>query len=146
MEAVIFSGIQASGKTTFYRERFFETHIRISLDMLKHRSRENVLLQACLAAQQPFVIDNTNLTAAHRARYAKAAHAAGFRAILYFFETDTRSAVARNASRAQAQRVANVAIFTGKKRLEPPTADEPFEEIHVVRIVDGKFVVQPLSK
>jgi predicted kinase len=29
MEAVLFIGIQASGKTTFYRERFFDTHVRI---------------------------------------------------------------------------------------------------------------------
>lgn len=32
MEAVIFVGIQASGKTSFYLERFFETHVRISRD------------------------------------------------------------------------------------------------------------------
>jgi hypothetical protein len=59
MQALIFTGIQTSGKTTFYRERFFETHIRISLDMLRTRNREQILLQACLEARQPFVKDNT---------------------------------------------------------------------------------------
>lgn len=39
MEAVIFVGVQASGKTMFYYERFFDTHIRLSLDMLKTRAR-----------------------------------------------------------------------------------------------------------
>ena len=39
MEAVVFTGIQASGKSTFYRERFFHTHLRISLDLLKTRGR-----------------------------------------------------------------------------------------------------------
>jgi len=35
MEAVIFTGIQAVGKSTFYKEHFFTTHVRINLDMLK---------------------------------------------------------------------------------------------------------------
>jgi predicted kinase len=30
MEAVILVGIQASGKSTFYAQRFFDTHVRIS--------------------------------------------------------------------------------------------------------------------
>ena len=33
MEAVIFIGIQASGKSTFFKERFFNTHVRINLEM-----------------------------------------------------------------------------------------------------------------
>lgn len=37
MEAIVFVGIQAAGKTSFYRERFFRTHIRLSLDMLRTR-------------------------------------------------------------------------------------------------------------
>jgi hypothetical protein len=38
-QAVIFVGMQASGKTSFYRQRFFETHLRISLDMARTRQR-----------------------------------------------------------------------------------------------------------
>ena len=100
MEAVILSGIQASGKTTFYRERFFDTHVRISLDMLRTRNRERILLAACLAAQQPFVIDNTNPTASDRVRYLAPAKTAGFRTVGYFFRTDLKPALARNAKRA----------------------------------------------
>ena len=40
MEAVLLIGIQGSGKTTFYRERFADTHAHISLDVLKTRGRE----------------------------------------------------------------------------------------------------------
>src|SRR4051812_39899620 len=94
MQAIVFSGIPASGKTTFYRENYFNTHVRLSLDLLKTRARENILLHACLAAQQPVVVDNTNLTATHRAHYAKIAHAAGFAAILYFFDIDAKTAMA----------------------------------------------------
>lgn len=43
-EAVIFVGVQGSGKSTFYRERFFDTHVRINLDMLRTRLKEQLLL------------------------------------------------------------------------------------------------------
>jgi hypothetical protein len=67
MEAIIFVGIQGSGKTTFYRERFLDRHVRISLDLLKTRNRESAALKTCLETGQPFVIDNTNPRAADRA-------------------------------------------------------------------------------
>jgi hypothetical protein len=57
------------GKTTFYQERFFHTDVRISLDMLRSRRREQLLLEACLKAGQRFVFDNTNTLASSRARY-----------------------------------------------------------------------------
>ena len=47
MEAVIFSGLQGAGKSSFYLARFFTTHVRINLDMLKTRRRERMLLDAC---------------------------------------------------------------------------------------------------
>jgi predicted kinase len=59
MEAVIFIGIQGSGKSSFFRERFFDSHVRINLDMLRTRRREELLVSACLQGGQPFVIDNT---------------------------------------------------------------------------------------
>ena len=60
MEAVILCGIQATGKSTFCHSRLYSTHIRLNLDMLKTRHREDVLFEACLRAKQPFVVDNTN--------------------------------------------------------------------------------------
>lgn len=87
MEAVVFCGIQASGKTTFYLERFFKSHVRLNLDMLKTRHRERVLLNACLETGQRFVVDNTNPTASERRRYVEPAIAAGFRVVGYFFAT-----------------------------------------------------------
>lgn len=69
MQAIIFCGIQASGKSTFYQQHFFHTHVRISLDLLRTRYRENLFLDACLRTQQRFVVDNTNPTAVERAKY-----------------------------------------------------------------------------
>src|ERR671926_345106 len=101
MEAVIFIGVQASGKSSFYKERFFRTHVRISLDMLRTRHRERLLLGACLAAQQPFVVDNTNPTPAARARYVVPARAAGFHVVGYYFQTALAGAIRRNAARPE---------------------------------------------
>ncbi|MEO1133121.1 MAG: ATP-binding protein, partial [Cyanobacteria bacterium J06639_1] len=58
MQAIIFIGIQASGKSTFFAQKFADTHVRINLDMLKTRHREKCLLETCLEIGQPFVVDN----------------------------------------------------------------------------------------
>src|SRR5260370_37225033 len=103
MEAVIFVGIQGSGKSSFYRQHFFDTHVRISLDVLRTRHREQLLLAACLAAKQPFVIDNTNPLLRDRARYIEPAREAGFRVVSYFFETSLADAIRRNHQRGGKQ-------------------------------------------
>lgn len=77
MEAIIFIGIPASGKSTFYQQYFFNTHVRINVDMLKTRHREQLLTQACIEAKQKFVSDNTNRTPEVRARTIQPAKAAG---------------------------------------------------------------------
>ena len=93
MEAIIFIGIPGSGKTTFFLERFFRTHVRISKDLLRTRNREQVFLRACLATQQRFVIDNTNVVAAERALYIPQAKAARYRLLGYVFETALEDAI-----------------------------------------------------
>ena len=62
MELVVFAGLQGSGKSDFYINRFADTHLRINLDMLRTRRRENSILEASLKVGQRVVIDNTNPT------------------------------------------------------------------------------------
>src|SRR5215212_10848630 len=95
MEAVILCGVQGSGKTTLYRDRFLETHARVSLDLLRTRSREAAFLRTCLQTRQPFVVDNTNPTPADRRRYVEPARAAGFTVIGYLVEAHPGEAFAR---------------------------------------------------
>lgn len=143
VEAVIFVGGQGSGKSTFYRERFFDTHIRINLDMLRTRHREKILFEACLSAKQPFVVDNTNPTPADRARYIIPARAAGFRLIAYSFITPMREALRRNNLRNGKQRIPPVAIAGTFKRIQLPSLDEGFDEVHTVELTtDDLFVVR----
>ena len=142
MEAVIFVGIQGSGKSSFYRERFFDTHVRISLDVLRTRHREQLLFAACLAAKQPFVIDNTNPLVHDRARYIEPARKAGFRMVAYFFETSLADAMRRNHQRGGKQKVPVPAIAGTLRKLQVPTLEEGYDEIHKVTLsLDGVFVV-----
>src|SRR5205814_1860479 len=104
-EAVIFVGVQASGKSSFYRERFFRTHVRLSLDMLRTRNRERILLASCIEAQQRFVVDNTNPKASDRARYVAPARSAGFCVVGYYFQSVVGEAIRRNEERPEDERV-----------------------------------------
>jgi predicted kinase len=143
MEAVILIGIQAAGKSTFYKERFFDTHVRINLDMLRTRRREDLLLQTCIAMKQPFVVDNTNPTVEARRKYIEAARSAGFRVVGYYFQPDFGGSIGRNNLRADKRQVPPQAIAGTIKKLDVPSYDEGFDALYVVKINDsGDFVVE----
>ncbi len=143
MEVVIFSGVQAAGKSTFYQHHFFKTHIRINLDMLKSRHREQILVQACLDAKQPFVVDNTNPTAEVRAKYLSLAKQFQFQIIGYEFKTSLKAALARNASRDGSERIPDQGVTSTYHRLEALSFAEGFDQIHWVQIgEDQTFIVE----
>lgn len=144
MEAVIFTGIQGSGKSTFFKERFADSHIRINLDMLRTRHREKLILEACLEAKQRFVVDNTNLTREDRRRYILKAKEFGFKIIGYYFETDLENAVERNNRREGKAKVPEKAVRGAFKRLEIPSFDEGFDELYRVRTNEENFyIIEP---
>ncbi len=145
MNAVILMGIQASGKTTFYAQRFFDSHVRLSLDMLKTRHRMMQLLGACLRARQPFVIDNTNVRREQRKAYIVPARAAHFRVIGYFFQPDVRRAIVWNQQRGS-KAIPLRGLLATVKRLERPSAEEGFDELYRVEIDrQDTFVVLPFG-
>ena len=133
MEAVIFIGLQASGKSTFFKERFQDTHIRLNLDMLHTRNRERILLNACLEAKQPFVIDNTNPTVEDRQRYIEPAKAAGFAVTGFYFPMKMEDCLSRNAQRTGKRLVPELAIKSVAKKLERPSPVEGFDHLYYVR-------------
>lgn len=143
MEAVIFVGIQASGKSSFYRERFFDTHVRINLDMLRTRHRERIFVRACVEARQPFVVDNTNPTIEERSRYIEPARASGFRVVGYYFVATVGEALVRNARRTGKARIPERGIFGTRKRLQVPSLEEGFDELRRIRMDDAvSFIVE----
>lgn len=143
MEAIIFSGVQGVGKSTFFRERFVDTHIRINLDMLKTRHRENLLLRACFDAKQSFVVDNTNSTIAERKKYIDLAKQARFNTVGFYFESRIEDAVRRNELREANRQAPRIAIFATHKKLQIPSFAEGFDVLNYVRIEeDDRFVVE----
>ena len=143
MEAVIFIGIQGSGKSTFFKQRFFDTHIRINLDMLRTKHREKLLFEACLEAKQNLVIDKTNLTREEREKYIIAAKSFKFKVVGYYFQTNLEKAIERNNQRTGKAKVPEKGLLGSFKRLQIPTFDEGFDELFYVSINDeNKFVVE----
>jgi len=138
MEAAIFVGLQASGKSTFFRERFSRTHVRISLDLMKTRHREKRFLEVCIETGQRFAIDNTNPSAAERAQYILAAKAAGYWVACYFFESRIEDCKRRNAARPTEEQIPVVGLLGTRSRLEIPKRSEGFDEMWFVRIADGR--------
>lgn len=138
MQAIIFCGIQASGKSTFYKERFFNTHLRISMDLLRTRNRERLFLEACLRSQMRFVVDNTNPTALERQKYIELAKAARYEIIGYYFESTTKDAIIRNSQRSGRFLIPDKGIYGTYKRLLKPTLAEGFDVLyHVALQPDG---------
>ena len=140
-EAVLICGIQGAGKSTLVRERFFDTHVRISRDLLRTPHRERRFLQTCLETRQPFVVDKINATAADRAPFVAAAQAAGFRTAAYWLDVRPRDAIERNAARSGRARIPVQAILGTYKRLEVPRFEEGFDEIWRVEVLADGFRV-----
>ena len=123
-EIVILIGSQVAMKTSFYLERYLHTHVRIAFEQLKTRQREDILVQACLMAKQPFVVDNLNVTRLDRARYITAAKPAGFRVTGYYFSTGQAIGGA----------------------LELPRLEEGFSALSYVKQDNGQFDVSPWAE
>ncbi|MEM9996385.1 MAG: AAA family ATPase [Bacteroidota bacterium] len=146
MQAIVLCGLQASGKSTLYKTRWADTHVRLNRDMLKTAHREAILLHACLAAQQPFVADNTNPTRKTRTRYLHLAKAAGFEVVCYHCVVPVDEALARNAQRNGAARVPDAAVRGTARKLEAPTLDEGWDALYVVTAApDGTLAVTLVS-
>ena len=146
MQAIILIGIQGTGKSTFFKERFFDTHVRISLDLLKTRNRERMVLEACLRSGQKFVVDNTNPTIEERKRYIVPAKAANFEVVGYYFELSIPDALERNRRRPQEQRIPEKGILATYHRLQIPSSNEGFDKLYRVKIdAQGLFKVEERS-
>lgn len=139
MQCVIFIGIPATGKSTYFQSEFVDTHIRINLDMLKTRHRETLFLNTCFEAKQPFVVDNTNPSRVSRERYINLAKIHGFEVVGYYFQSRLSDALERNESRSRIVPVAGVRSVAAA--LELPRWDEGFDGLKYVLIGPDGFEV-----
>jgi predicted kinase len=144
-ELVILTGLQASGKTSFYRERFAVTHVHVSKDAWpnarKKEARQRRLIDDHLRAGRSVVVDNTNPTSAEREPLIGIGRALGARISSYSFVVTIEEALRRNAEREGRARIADVGIYSVAERLAPPSAVEGFDQRYEVRLSEGGFVV-----
>lgn len=148
MELIIFIGLQASGKSSFYRTRFEKTHEHISKDLLvnnKNRNRrQEQLIAAALRAENPVVVDNTNPTIEERQRLVALGREYGAKIIGYYFQSHIRVCLERNRQRTRKARVPDVALYATANRLAPPSYSEGFDKLYSVHISDD-FAFEVLS-
>lgn len=141
MQGIIFIGLQGSGKSTFFLQQFYKTHLRLNMDMLRTRHREKLLFEACLAAKQPVVIDNTNPTIAERVRYIPAFKAHHFEVLGYYFNLPFADCLARNKLRTGKECVPEVAIKAVAKQLQLPSLNEGFDKLYQVQWQQEQFMI-----
>ncbi|UEQ76464.1 AAA family ATPase [Chryseobacterium arthrosphaerae] len=139
MEMIIFTGIPASGKSSLYKELFFNSHIRISMDLLNTRNKEGKLLQYCFDTQSKMVIDNTNVSRENRKKYIQLAIQNKYSIVGYYFESDIRDCLERNKNRKDS--INETGIKAKYKELELPSLEEGFDQIIKVKIINNQFKI-----
>lgn len=136
LELIILTGLQGSGKTTYYHEHFAATHVHVSKDLMKNvrdrEMRQRKQIEQALATGRSVVVDNTNPRPIDRAALIEIGRRCGARVIAYYFELKVQDAVARNRSREGKGRVPDVAIYVTSKKLVPPSLDEGFDEVCII--------------
>ncbi len=145
LELVVLVGLQASGKSTFVRERFAATHDHVSKDLFRHNRdrnrRQEQLIRDALGAERSVAVDNTNPTVEDRRTLIRLGREFGARIDCYFFESDPHESLRRNDRRKGRARVPAVAIFATDKKLTLPSPEEGFDELFRVRLLASGFEV-----
>ncbi|HEX8825039.1 MAG TPA: ATP-binding protein, partial [Archangium sp.] len=147
MELVLFIGLQGSGKSSFYRERFAATHVHVSKDLWpnarKREARQRRLIAQALAEGRPVVVDNTNPRVEDREPLIAIGREHGARVVGYAFESDLEACLARNARRVGRARVGDKALHITSRNLRWPSYAEGFDELFHVRLdPEGGFHVR----
>src|SRR5262249_31762754 len=146
-EVVIFVGLQASGKSSFFRERLALTHELVSKDLLVNNRnparRQRQLSEAALLAGRNVVVDNTNPSVEDRLELIALARAHGAEVVGYYFASRIEECLERNRLREGKARVPDVALFATRKRLRPPSLAEGFDRLFFVRLSEAGFTVLP---
>ena len=130
-------GLQGCGKTTWVREHLAGTHSVVSKDhwprARRREARQQRVVAELLAAGASVVVDNTNPSAAERAPLVAAARAAGVPVRAVWIDTPPELCAERNEAREGRVRVPQVGVLATRSRFEPPSTEEGFDRVEVVR-------------
>ena len=145
-ELILLVGLQAAGKTSFYRARFAGSHDLVSKDRFPNNRnparRQRQLVEEALAAGRSVVVDNTNPTVQERAGLIGLARAFGASVVGYYFESRLADCLERNRRREGKARVPDAALYATRKRLCLPNLAEGFDRLFYVRLLgEGRFEI-----
>lgn len=141
IELAVLIGLQASGKSTFYRQRLAATHTQVSKDLFGRGARRKQARQLRLIAltfdnDENVAVDNTNPSPEEWAPLISLARAYEARLVGYWFPPDVPGSLERNAARSAGDRVPEIGIYATLKRLRRPSPSDGFDELWTVRF-DG---------
>lgn len=151
VEMVILMGLQASGKTTFWKSRFSETHVVVSKDALRNNRRpgrrQAVLIRGALSEGRSVLVDNTNPRVEDRAELIRMAREYGASVHGYYLRSTVAESLARNAAREGRARVPDVGVYSTAKVFERPSWAEGFDALYEVTMAaDHHFVVKTVER
>ncbi|MEU8118477.1 ATP-binding protein [Spirillospora sp. NPDC049024] len=133
-ELVILVGLQASGKTTFYRQRLAATHVHVSKDLFpksarRKQARQLRLIAEALESGRCVAVDNTNPSPEEWEPLVALGRRHGARVTAYWFPPDIAASRDRNAARPPVIQVPDVGIHATLKRLRRPRPSDGFDEV-----------------
>ena len=146
-EVILFIGLQARGKTTFYRSMLSHSHVHVSKDNFKnakHRERrQNRIIREALEGGSSVVVDNTNVSVSARSGPILLAREFGLPVIGYVFECTVSESLERNETRSGNERVERVGVLDAVKRYEAPTMAEGFSALFKVSLTSDGYSIEP---
>ncbi len=146
MEIIILLGLQASGKSTFYRTHFTDTHEHVSKDLLNRSKNQKQAerIEKAFQEQRSVVVDNTNVTKQDRLPLIDLGHRYDAKIIGYYFQPDVLSSRKLNIQRTGKAQVPEKVIFITAHKFEPPTYVEGFDTLYYVRIGEDSTIEKPV--
>jgi predicted kinase len=133
MEMIILIGLQASGKSTFYRTQFAATHEHVSKDLLRESKNKNQqqaeVIELAFQEQRSVVVDNTNVTLQDRLALIDLGRRYGATIIGYYFQPDVPNSRKRNMQRTGKAQVPDKAIFITAHKFTLPSYEEGFDRL-----------------
>lgn len=139
---ILFIGIQASGKTSFYKQYFAEKYEHISLDILNTRNKERLAIEHCIKQEKSFVVDNTNPAKTDRERYISTVKGRDYQVVGYYFKSSVGECIGRNEQREGKAKVPKCAVAATSRKLELPDYAEGFDRLYYVYIENGDFKIE----